>query len=79
AVSELDTLSRLPALRLPTLVIASTQDHATPVAMSEAMAERIPGARLHVLEGAAHLSAIEQPGPFHAALRSFFQDLDTAS
>lgn len=79
AVSELDTLGRLPELRLPTLLIAGTQDQATPLAMSEAMAARIPGAQLHLLEGAAHLSVIEQPGPFHAALRGFLQKLDGSS
>lgn len=55
----------------PTLVIAGSRDEATPPAMSQAIADRIPGARLASLD-AAHLSAVEQPEAFAALLSDFW-------
>jgi len=39
--------------------------------MSEELAAGIPGARLAVLEGAAHLSSAEQPGAFNRVVGDF--------
>lgn len=75
AVQHHDTLARLPGLALPTLVIAGELDPGTPVAMSEAIAAAIPGARLAVLPGAAHLSVLEQPEAFGVLLRDFLAGL----
>jgi 3-oxoadipate enol-lactonase len=58
----------------PTLVIAGSRDEATPPAMSQAIAERIPGARLASLD-AAHLSAVEQPEAFAALLTEFWESV----
>ena len=52
AVMEVDTLDRLPQLRIPALVIAGELDQGTPVAMSEAVAAKL-GAKLTVLAGAS--------------------------
>jgi pimeloyl-ACP methyl ester carboxylesterase len=65
----------LGAIRVPTLVLVGRDDTLTPPAKSEEMASRIPNARLVVLDRAGHLSNLEQPGPFNAALRSFLQSL----
>ena len=54
----------------PTLVIAGERDEATPPALSEAIAQAIPGAQLKSLN-AAHLSAVEQPQAFAALLEGF--------
>ncbi|MFJ3214325.1 alpha/beta fold hydrolase [Kitasatospora sp. NPDC086801] len=52
----------LAALRgLPTLVLAGTKDLLTPSAHSEAMAERLSGAELVLVEGAGHLVMLERP------------------
>ena len=68
AVANVDWLERLRDVRCPTLVIAGAQDVGAPVAMSQAMVERIPGAELVVMAEASHLSVIEQPLPFEQAL-----------
>ncbi len=70
AVAAVDWLDALPQVKTPTLVIAGTQDVGAPPAMSEAIAQRIPGARLELLE-AAHLSVAEQPQAFERLLRGF--------
>jgi 3-oxoadipate enol-lactonase len=71
AVAGVDTAARLPQIAVPTLVIAGVNDTGTPLAMSELLAERIPGARLAVVAHASHLSAIEQPREFAALVMRF--------
>ena len=71
AVSAVDWLDQLSQLRCPALIIAGAQDVGAPVAMSQAMAERIPGAELLVFDEASHLSVAEQPTLFAQALQRF--------
>lgn len=71
ALKELDYAEDLPRIRARTLVIAGEKDVGTPPAMSEAIAARIPGARLAIIPGAAHLSAVEKPADFSALVRDF--------
>lgn len=74
AVGGIDFRASNPGVRCPTLVIAGERDEATPVAMSQAMAQAIPGACLARLD-AAHLSAVEQPKAFVQQLRTFWSPL----
>ena len=71
AVASVNWLERLPQVMCPTLVIAGALDVGTPVALSEAMAQRIPGSRLVVFDEASHLSVAEQPQRFMRAVRDF--------
>ena len=71
AIREMQLQPRLGGIRAPTLVIAGDLDQGTPVAMSDAIRERIPGARLAILAGASHLSAVEKPAEFNALVRDF--------
>ncbi|SFV16491.1 bifunctional 4-carboxymuconolactone decarboxylase/3-oxoadipate enol-lactonase PcaCD [Pseudoduganella namucuonensis] len=71
AVGAMDTTARLGGIAAPTLVIAGELDQGTPLAMSQTMADAIPGAKLSVLADASHLSAIEQPTAFARAVRQF--------
>jgi 3-oxoadipate enol-lactonase len=71
AVANVNWLARLNEVRCPTLVIAGALDVGAPVALSQAMVERIPGAELLVLDRASHLSVAEQPVLFEQALRQF--------
>lgn len=70
AVMRHDTVARLPQIGVPTLVIAGGADLATPVAMLQTLVNAIPGAQIAVIEGAAHLSALEAPVAFEAAFRT---------
>jgi pimeloyl-ACP methyl ester carboxylesterase len=49
-------------------VITSTDDTLIPSAVSAPMADAIPGATLLVIEGAGHLSNLEQSDTFSGAL-----------
>jgi pimeloyl-ACP methyl ester carboxylesterase len=42
------------------------------------MAEQVPGARLAIIPGAAHLSNLEQPDAFNQIVASFVADLATS-
>ena len=71
AIAGLDFSKDLGRIAAPTLVLAGGADVGTPVAMHEALAAGIPGARLEVLEGAAHLSSTERPAEFAALVAGF--------
>jgi 3-oxoadipate enol-lactonase len=68
AISRIDTTRRLPAIDVPTLVIAGALDVGTPPAFAERIAGAVPGAQLVVLPDASHLSVLEQPAAFAACL-----------
>ena len=71
AIKELDFTAGLARIHARTLVIAGEHDAGTPPAMSQAIATRIPGARMAVIAGAAHLSAVEKPIEFGGLVRDF--------
>jgi 3-oxoadipate enol-lactonase len=61
AVLGHDTSARLPALRMPTLVVHGSEDEILPVANGRMLASLIPGARLEVLDGVGHMFVWECP------------------
>lgn len=71
AIAGLDYAKDLGRIQAPTLVIAGEIDAGTPPAMSETIARGIPGAKLVVIPGAAHLAAVEAPEAFNAAVGAF--------
>jgi 3-oxoadipate enol-lactonase len=73
AIAQVDWLDRLAQVRCPALVVAGGQDAGAPPAMAQAIAAGIPGAELVQFDEVAHMSAIEQPGRFIAAVRAFIQ------
>ncbi len=73
--SIVDKLDRIQA---PTLVMCGREDRATTLDESEEIAARIPGAKLVVLDGLGHMSAIEDADAVNAHLVPFVRDLVTA-
>jgi 3-oxoadipate enol-lactonase len=61
AIERMDLRPDLAAIRAPTLAIAGADDPSTPPADLAAIADRIAGCRLAVIDDAAHLANIEQP------------------
>ena len=61
AVAGHDTSARLAEISAPTLVIHGTEDQMLPVDNARHIAERIPGARLEILEGVGHAFWWERP------------------
>ncbi len=61
AVQAWDAYDRLPALRVPVLVLHGSDDQLIDVENARVLAARIPGAELAILEGAGHVYHSEQP------------------
>jgi 3-oxoadipate enol-lactonase len=66
-----DSTPMLEQITAPTLVIVGADDQATPVALSNAMHEKLTVAEKVVIPDAGHVSNLEQPAAFNAALWSF--------
>jgi len=64
-------LDRLAAITCPTLVIVGDEDQSTPVDKSRRLAAAIPGARLDVVPGVGHLSAMEDPDAISTRVLAF--------
>jgi pimeloyl-ACP methyl ester carboxylesterase len=56
-----DSTETLRAVRVPTLVLAGSDDEIAPAAAARAMAQLVPGAQCHVVPAAGHLAPLEQP------------------
>lgn len=70
AIRDMDQRRVLGLIEAPTLVIAGTEDPATPIEHSEQLVASIGGAQMVQL-AAAHLSNIEQPAAFSEAVSQF--------
>jgi 3-oxoadipate enol-lactonase len=66
-----DSTPLLATMSCPALIIVGDEDAITPRAEAEAMQRRLPRSRLVVLPGAGHLSNMETPDAFSAALADF--------
>lgn len=65
-----DSRPLLPTISVPTAVIVGEFDALSPVAEMKEMADAIPGATFTVIPGAGHLTNLESPEAFNAALRA---------
>jgi 3-oxoadipate enol-lactonase len=70
-VQRKDIFPRLGSIRAPTLVVCGREDRATEPEHSERIARAIPGAKLVLVDGAGHVSALEQPKAVNDVLVPF--------
>jgi len=70
-----DTTNALAKFDFATLVIVGKEDSLTPPEKAEALVKGIPEATLVVLEKAGHLSNLDQPDAFTAAIRNFAKEI----
>ncbi|MCX5514408.1 3-oxoadipate enol-lactonase [Kaistia algarum] len=71
ALAGADLTAACTAIRQPVLVIAGSEDGATPPALVQSTAALIPQAAFVCIEGAGHLPCIEQPDAYLRLLRGF--------
>lgn len=67
---------RLPAIRVPTLVVHGEHDRIWPVANAEYLAANIPNARLEIVPEAGHMLPLEKPQAFNRRILAFLSDVD---
>jgi pimeloyl-ACP methyl ester carboxylesterase len=68
-----DSTPLLSSIHCPTLILVGDQDALTPPVMSRDMQRGIAGSELVVVPKAGHLSSLEQPSAFNAALARFLE------
>ncbi len=69
-----DASAHLPAIRVPTLVLAGERDGFTPMRLSVAMHEAIPGSELVVLPGGTHVGPVEHPALVARTVGAFLEE-----
>ena len=74
AIRDADLGDAARGLAVPTLCLCGSEDAATPPGVVRALAERIPGARFALIEGAAHLPCIEAPETLARLMLSFVEE-----
>lgn len=73
ALAGADQTVATAALRLPALVIAGSQDGASPPSTVRATAGLIAGAAFHEIAGAGHLPCVETPAAWAAVVAPFLK------
>jgi len=70
-MAEADQRDLLPSIAVPTLLIWGELDARSPLSVARRFEQAIPDAKLVVIPGAGHVSNVEQPELFNAAVREF--------
>ena len=70
-MAETDQRDLLARIDVPTLLIWGELDLRSPLGVAHEFNQAIPDATLVVIPDAGHVSNLEQPGPFNAAVREF--------
>ena len=76
ALARLNYGHRLGEIDTPTLVICGSEDHGAPPENTRQMHAMIKGSRFLEVEQAGHISNIEKPGVFNAAVARLFDDVE---
>jgi 3-oxoadipate enol-lactonase len=75
ALKTIDVETRLADIRCPTLFLTGDKDPSAPPDLMRAWAAAVPDSRFTVIEAAAHISNLEQPARFNAALEGFLDEV----
>jgi 3-oxoadipate enol-lactonase len=76
AIETMDLVADLASITAPTLVVAGLADEATPPTHAQLIVDNLPGARLALAAGAAHLPHISRPDVIVDLLLSFLGGLN---
>lgn len=70
-VGRIDSRPTLPRISVPTMVAVGAGDQLTPPDLAAEIANGIPGAALHVVDGAGHLLPMERPEATTSLMRAW--------
>jgi 3-oxoadipate enol-lactonase len=73
--ARVDWLDDCRNIRCPVLVIGGTQDHFPSIDQSRRIAQAIPGARLHVVEGGSHFPNRTHRSEVQQVIRAFLREI----
>ncbi|MBV5309989.1 pimeloyl-ACP methyl ester esterase BioH [Chromatium okenii] len=72
---EEDLRGQLPDIRCPALWLFGSHDALVPAAVAERIEMLMPGARTHIIAGAAHAPHLSHPAEFAQAVRSMLAEV----
>jgi pimeloyl-ACP methyl ester carboxylesterase len=75
ACNEFDMRTRIPEIKVPTLILVGNNDQLTPVKWSQYLANNIPTSTLQIIKDAGHFVMTEQPSQLNKAITSFLKSL----
>jgi L-proline amide hydrolase len=75
SLKDWSIIDRLPAITVPTLVVAGAYDEAMPATWGP-FVENIRGARSHVFPESSHMPHVEEPGAFLSTVGAFLREHD---
>jgi 3-oxoadipate enol-lactonase len=75
AISQLDNLAALAAVRVPALVVAAGADASIPAVLAQQLADALPAGRLVTVPDASHFGAFEERDAFMPAFDQFLSGL----
>lgn len=73
--SRIDNTPRLKEIKVPTLILVGKEDEITPPKFARLMKRKIPGAQMHLIPHAGHISNLENPEVFNKYLLEFLGQL----
>jgi pimeloyl-ACP methyl ester carboxylesterase len=73
ALAGADTGDFLRQINVPTRLLWGDEDARSPIALGRRLEAEIPGAKLVVIEGAGHVSNLDRPMEFNAAVAEFLR------
>ena len=76
AIFETEFTAELSKVDVPTLVLFGDEDTVTPEHHSLMIRDGINGAVMEVISGAGHLSNLDKPDQFNAAIAKFIESLE---
>ena len=68
-----DTTESLSKINLPALIICGSEDKLSPPDVMKSIADKIPNANFVLVEGAGHMTPIENPQSVNKAIRDFLE------
>ncbi len=69
-----ETCSVLNSISIPALILCGREDGITPPAQAEFLKNNIKNSTLHIIEGAGHMSNLEQADEFNELVKQFITD-----
>jgi len=70
-----DIMDEVSRISVPTLVINGTDDNMTPLKYARYLADKIPVAKLLIMEGTTHYCLLEKPAEANRAIEEFLNEL----
>lgn len=78
ALRDADLTEEIGNVTQPTLVLVGAEDQSTPVALVQAMADRLPAVHFAIVEAAGHLPCIDQPARVSQLVRDYLLEVGHA-